>query len=83
MSRDRSCSTPARTAGVRRAGGGHVGWERDAVHQRELRLCEIPIHFKAWTRGKSKMSPGIAAGAAWRIWQAPPRPALREGAVLL
>ena len=40
-----------------------------AVHRRGLRLCEIPIHFKERTRGQSKMSPGIAAEAAWRVWQ--------------
>jgi dolichol-phosphate mannosyltransferase len=40
-----------------------------AVHRQGLRLCEVPIHFKERARGQSKMSAGIAAEAAWRVWQ--------------
>jgi dolichol-phosphate mannosyltransferase len=40
-----------------------------AVHRRGLCLCEVPIHFKDRVKGQSKMSAGIAAEAAWRVWQ--------------
>ena len=34
-----------------------------------LRVTEVPIHFSERMAGTSKMSPRIAAEAAWKVWQ--------------
>lgn len=39
------------------------------AHCLEFRIGEVPIHFSERQRGRSKMSLGIQAEAAFRIWQ--------------
>ncbi|MFH1185386.1 MAG: polyprenol monophosphomannose synthase [Chloroflexota bacterium] len=39
------------------------------AHCLEYRIAEVPIHFSERQRGKSKMSIGIQAEAAVRVWQ--------------
>lgn len=39
------------------------------THCLGYRIGEVPIHFSERTRGKSKMSIGIQAEAAFRVWQ--------------
>jgi len=34
-----------------------------------LRVVELPIHFRERDAGVSKMTPGIAVEALWRLWQ--------------
>jgi dolichol-phosphate mannosyltransferase len=47
-----------------------------------LRVVEVPITFRDRTRGRSKMSAGIAVEAAWRtpLMRLGPRPPVPEGA---
>ena len=37
--------------------------------QAGLRVAEYPIHFRERDAGASKMTPGIALEALWRLWQ--------------